>query len=116
MSDDPVLAALARLESGQAGMRADITGLRGEFTGIRIDLSDELGRTRAAIMEKIAELNASVVAIRDDIAINMGAADAMQKANDNTRELVRLQAEQMSLMRKQIKQLQADVRNIKGTP
>jgi len=91
-------------------------GLRGEFTGIRIDLSDELGRTRAAIMEKIAELNASVVAIRDDIAINMGAADAMQKANDNTRELVRLQAEQMSLMRKQIKQLQADVRDIKGTP
>jgi hypothetical protein len=30
--------------------------------------------------------------------------------------LVRLQAEQMSLMRKQIKQLQADVRDIKGTP
>lgn len=98
MSDDPIMSALADLKAGQSGIR------------------DEITRTRANIMERIDRLQDAVTAIRDDIAVNMGAADAMQKANDNTRELVRLQGEQLSIMWEQLKQAQQDIRELKGTP
>jgi len=42
MSDDPILAALARLEAGQKSLRTDFL--------------DELSKTRAEIMGKIADL------------------------------------------------------------
>jgi stress response protein YsnF len=46
----------------------------------------------------------------------MGAVDAVQRANDNTREMVRLQGEQLSVMWRQIKALEAKVREIRGDP
>lgn len=141
MSDDPILAALARLEAGQAELQAGQTELRTGLADVRTELTDgladlksgqqnlhavirtlrmdflsELGGRTVAITEKIAELKGEVTAIRDDIAVNMGAADAMQKANDNTRELVRLLGEQFSIMWKQLKQVQQDIRDLKGSP
>ncbi len=114
MSDDPILAALARLETGQAAMAARLGRLE---AGIgTLATRTELGETRAAIMERIDRVQDSLTAIRDDIAVNMGTADAMQKANDNTRELVRLQGEQLTVMWRQLKDLQAKVREITGDP
>jgi chromosome segregation ATPase len=130
MSDDPILSALARLEAGQASMQADQASLRTGFqalhTGfqtlrtdfhtLRTDMLAELGQTRGAIMGRMAELQASVTAIRDDIAVNMGGVDAVRQANDNTRaDLVQMR-EQMSVMWKQIKTLEARVRGITGDP
>jgi chromosome segregation ATPase len=130
MSDDPILSALARLEAGQASMQADQASLRTGFqalhTGfqtlrtdfhtLRTDMLAELGQTRGAIMGRMAELQASVTAIRDDIAVNMGRVDAVRQANDNTRaDLVQMR-EQMSVMWKQIKTLEARVRGITGDP
>ncbi len=46
----------------------------------------------------------------------MGAVDAMQRANDNTRELVRSQGEQLNIMWRQLKSLEAKVREITGDP
>ncbi|WP_428485950.1 hypothetical protein [Rhodopila sp.] len=89
--DDPILAALRRLEAGQTALRLDL-------------------------MARMDRLQDGLTAIRDDIGVNMGAADAMQRANDNTRELVRLQGEQMSVMWRQLKNLQAKVREITGEP
>jgi methyl-accepting chemotaxis protein len=109
MSDDPILSALARLEAGQASLRTEFQTLRTDFLG-------ELGQTRGAIMEKVADLQASVTAIRDDIAVNMGGVDAMRKANDTTRADMIQMREQMSVMWKQIKALEAQVRGITGAP
>ena len=67
-------------------------------------------------MSRTDRLQDSLTAIRDDIAVNMGAADAMQRANDNTRELVRSQGEQMSVIWRQLKALQERVRSITGDP
>ena len=95
MSDDPILAALTRLEAGQADMsgrlirleagQADMSGrlirleagqadtsdrltrLEAGQTSLRTDFLAELGSTRAAIMEKVEGLQDSVTAIRDDI-------------------------------------------------
>jgi hypothetical protein len=66
MSDDTILAGLARLEAGLLALEAGQTKLRTDFL-------DELGKTRADIMGKVAELQDAVTAIRDDIAVNMGA-------------------------------------------
>ncbi len=52
----------------------------------------------------------------DDISVNIGAVDAVHRANDNTRDLVRQQGEQMSVMWRQLKTLEARVRGITGDP
>jgi chromosome segregation ATPase len=137
VSDSPVLAALARLEAGQtrleagytrleagytrleAGatrLEADLTGLKAEQTRFRSDFLAELGRTRADIMERVDRLENAVTLIRDDIAVNMGAADAVERANENTRADVRTLGEQVSVMWKQIKQLQSEMREVRGDP
>jgi len=67
-------------------------------------------------MARIDRPQNSLTAIRDDIGVNMGAAEAMQRANDNTRELVRLQGDQLSAMWRQLKALEARVREITGDP
>ena len=116
MSDSPVLAALARLEAGQTRLEADITSLKGEQARLRSDFLAELGKTRADIMERVDRLENAVTLIRDDIAVNMGAVDAVERANDNTRADVRTLGEQMSVMWKQIKQLQSEMREVRGDP
>jgi hypothetical protein len=111
-----ILSALARLEAGQASMQADRASLHTGFQTLRTDMLAELGQTRGAIMGRVAELQASVTAIRDDITVNMGRVDAVRQANDNTRaDLVQMR-EQMSVMWKQIKTLEARVRGITGDP
>lgn len=57
-----------------------------------------------------------ITLIRDDIAVNMGGVDAARQANDNTRADVTQIREQMSVMWKQIKQLESRVRDITGEP
>ena len=39
--------------------------------------------TRVDLMERMDRLQDSLTAVRDDIGVNMGAVDAMQRANDN---------------------------------
>jgi uncharacterized coiled-coil DUF342 family protein len=130
MSDEAILAALARLEVGQTGvttrlagleagqteMRAEITGLRAELAAFRAGMVAELGKTRGEIMEKVEGVQNSLTAIRDDIAVNIGSVDAARKANDNTRSDVTQMREQMSVMWRQIKQLESRVRDITGDP
>jgi hypothetical protein len=91
VSDDPILAALGRLEVGQTKMRADV-------------------------MERIDRLQDAVTAIRDDISVDMGAVDMARMVNDNTREDVKQMREQLSVMWKQLKKAEADIRELKGGP
>ncbi len=126
MSDDPVLSALARLEAeaGRVSGRLDhlsggmdnlsgrmdalsgrmdhvsgrIDNFLADQSSFRADMLDELGKTRGVIMEKVADLQASVTAIRDDIGVNMGGVDSARKANDTTREDMIEMREQMSVM------------------
>jgi len=94
MSDDQiaaVLAALERLEQGQASLRAD--------------LSERLDRQQDAL-----------TAIRDDIAVTMNSANRAIEVNDHTREEVRLQTEAIKLMQRQIQRLQTEMRELRGTP
>jgi hypothetical protein len=106
-----------------AGLRTDfpfeIANLRSEFlakiASLRTDFLAEIGSRSADIMGKILELRADVTHIRDDIAVNMGAVDQVERVNENTRSDVRQMREQMSVMWKQLKQAQEDIRTLKGT-
>src|ERR1019366_6550894 len=127
MNHDPILAALDELKAGMTGMTTRIDRLEAGQTArmdrleagmtTRIDRL-EAGQiaTRVDLMERMDRLQDSLTAVRDDIGVNMGAVDAMQRANDNTRELVRAQGEQMTVMWRQLKNLEANVREITGDP
>jgi uncharacterized protein (UPF0335 family) len=104
-SDDStqrILDALIRLDEGQTSLRADFLA--------------ELGNTRSAIMDRVDRLENRVTAIRDDIDVAMGSTDAAQRVNDNTRADLRTLGEQVSVMWKQIKRLESQVRDITGNP
>jgi chromosome segregation ATPase len=117
---------ITQLREDQTGMRADITLMRGDITqlredqtGMRADITQmraDITQMRSVLMDRIDRLQDRITEVRDDIGVAMGSADAMQRANDNTRELVRLQGEQMSIMFRQIKRLEDKVRTITGDP
>ncbi|MSP02276.1 MAG: hypothetical protein EXR07_14680 [Acetobacteraceae bacterium] len=166
MSDDPILAAMGRLETGQTALRSDVTGLRADVTDLRtevtglrtevtglrdgqtalrtdmVDLRADVtdlrdGQTRLTadltslrtdltalrdgqttfrvdLMGRIERLENHITDIRDDIGVNIGRADRAHEAADNTRNEVRLMSQELSVMWRQIKRLESDVREIKG--
>ena len=92
-----------RLEEGQTAMRADQQALRADQQTLRADLMDRMDR-----------LQDTLTRLQDDIAVNMGAADAAQRVNDNTREDLRALREQVTIMWRQLKAVEAQVRNLSG--
>jgi predicted nucleic acid-binding Zn-ribbon protein len=152
MSEDLILAALARLEGSHnemrgemSGMRGEITGIRGEMTDMRVEMSDmqskltdlhagmadhgakidrlesgqslmrsELTTLRVELMARMDRLQNTLTLVQDDITVNMGAADAAFRVNENTREDVRALREQVSVMWRQLKTVEAKVRQITG--
>ena len=64
MSDSLVLAALTRLEAGQAQLQAELCQLKAEQKSLRSDFLAELGRTRGDIMERVERLEDAVNKIR----------------------------------------------------
>lgn len=72
MSDEPILAAIAAL---RADLMSRMDNLETGQAAFRTDLVAELGKARGAIMEKVAEVQTSITAIRDDIEVNFGAVE-----------------------------------------
>jgi predicted nucleic acid-binding Zn-ribbon protein len=124
MSDDPILAALARLEAGLARVeieqevtiRAAFTDIRADLRNFRTDLVDELAKTRGAIMARVDRVQETVQAMRDDIAVNFGAVDQVKRAHDNTREEVRILSDIVSTLVRKVRTLEDDMRTLKGDP
>jgi hypothetical protein len=89
MSEDPILAALARLEGGQAAMRDEAAGFREQV----------LNR---------------LTAIREDIGVNMARVDRVaDTATDIRAELSSLRVENTALW-KMIKALETRVEQIEA--
>lgn len=138
MSDDPmatVLAALSRLEAGQAKLatRDDLTKLADDVAKLAGDvakltgdviklagdvtkLTGDMIKLRTDLMARMDRLQDAITAIRDDIAVNLGTADQVRRANDNTRDELRALSEVVTTMLRQIQRLQTDVRELKGDP
>jgi chromosome segregation ATPase len=137
VSDDPILSALARLETvlaavqaGQNAMQADITGLKEDVSGLKEDVSGlkngqtgltgrldrlEAGQTslRVDLMARMDRLQNAIGAVQEDIHVNYFAAT---KATDDTRALalkVETQGLEIITMQQQILRLKTDVEELK---
>jgi predicted nucleic acid-binding Zn-ribbon protein len=125
MSDDPFDARLAelnalmdrsmsRLEAFHSGTNGVLERLEAGQKSLRADFLDELGKTRVELTGKFAEVKGEVSAIRDDIAVNIGSAEAAQRANDNTRADLRALGEQVQIIWKRMITIEADIRELKA--
>ena len=100
VSDSLILAALARLEVGQASLQEDVASLRADVSRIdagqaslREDLASlrtDMSRLdakqtslRVDIMARMDRLQNSLTGIRNDISVNFGSADAVKRTNDS---------------------------------
>lgn len=102
MSDDPSIQGL-------------IMGLFDRLQAIRKDLSEQrdqvrsdLTAARSAIMDRIDRAQDTLNAMRDDIGVNSGQAEAVRAAQDNTRTEMRALGDQLAAMERQIRRLQTD--------
>ena len=67
-------------------------------------------------MDRIDRVQDTVTGIRDDVAVNFGATDAVRRANDNTREELRGMGETIALLVRKLNRVEQDVRGLKGEP
>jgi hypothetical protein len=95
MSDDPVLAALARLEAGQASLRGDLTLLRVE------------------LMERMDRLQHSVDLVKDDVTVNYGSGDRVERLARSATDETRALAEVVRAMQRQIGKLRTDLEQLR---
>jgi hypothetical protein len=65
-------------------------------------------------MARMDRLQNTLTGVQDDISVNMGAADAVHRANENTRADLRGLQEQVSVMWRQLKTVEARVRQLSG--
>ncbi len=124
MSDDPILAALIRIEAGQIEYRQRFEALERRFDTLeqRFDKLEqrfdklEAGQTqlRVAVMDRIDRLENALSEIRDDIGVNMGRADRAHQAADSTRSELRELSQEMTVMWRQIKRLDTRVSDIES--
>jgi hypothetical protein len=124
MSDQPdrfeqILTEITGLRTGLGAVKTELGAVKTELGAVKTDLSgvktDLLG-VRTDLMGRMDRLQDSLTAIRDDIGVNMGRADAAVRANASTREDVRGLEEQFGLIWRKIRHLENRVREIGGDP
>ncbi len=128
MSDRPewvgdILAAMAQNHAAVmervAQSHAEIDQPRAEMGKLRTEVGQlraEMGRVCADVMGRIDRLQDKTTTMRDEDAVNFGAAERAERIALNTREEVRAMGEQISAMVRQIRRLQSDIREIRGEP
>jgi len=78
------------------------------------DVLTAIDRLRADLMARLDKHANQLNAIRDDIGVNFGTADAVRQANENTRDEVRSLGDVVTGMQRQIQRLQTQVRELRG--
>ena len=117
MSDQPdrieqILTEITGIRTGLGAVKTELGAVKTDLAGVKTDL---LG-VRTDLMGRMDRLQDSLTALRDDIGVNMGRADAAVRANASTREDVRGLEEQFGLMWRKIRHLENRVREIGGDP
>ena len=122
MSEDQVahvLAALDRLEAGQTQLGAHLDRLEAGQTQLGAHLDRlEAGQVqlRVDIMARIDRVQDTLTAVRDDITVVMGRADQAHRVADNVRDELRALNEVVTGVIRQVRNLQSDVRELRGEP
>ena len=122
MDEDKVLAALVRLEQGQANLLSDMTTLKTDVAGLQAEqhstrkdidsLRREQTEFRVVVMDRFERVENRLSAMSEDITTNMGAAMHALKRQDNDREEVRALTTMVHQMYTQVKRLQTDMTDV----
>ena len=105
MSDDPILAALARLEAGQGRLEVDMKSMRSDFL-------HELGNTRADVMDRMDRLQHRLDGLDEHLTMGLGNADRVERQADGVAEQNRILREQMTSMMKLLRMLEGRINNL----
>jgi chromosome segregation ATPase len=160
VSVDPILAALSRLEAGQAAIHTQVTGLsttvaglsttvaglstlvtdlrtemtdlRTEMTDLRTEMTDlrtemtarmdelrletrsSITELRVAVMDQIDRLQHTVELVKDDITVNYGMSDRVERLARAAQEETRALGGVVRAMQRQIARLKTDVDQLRG--
>ena len=83
-------------------------------------MSDEIlaaiAQLRSDLLARLDRMQNNAAVIRDEIAIDLGGVEAVRRDNEDMRSDLRQMREQMSVMWKQLKALEAKVREMRGEP
>lgn len=109
MSDDPVLAALIRLEAAQATLQAGQVTLQAGQATLRADVMERIDRLQDSV-------RAGLDSIHDDIAVTMHHSHRTREAHDATRVELRSLNETVDLLQRKLARVEAEVREIKDMP
>jgi hypothetical protein len=77
-------------------------------------MSEHETQIRLDLMERMDRIQNDVRLLRDDITVNYAAGERSERLARGASEEVRLMAEQLSGMRRQIHNLQVEVRALRG--
>jgi chromosome segregation ATPase len=144
MNEDPIIAALLRLETAQGRIEAQqarldtrlgaieaqldtrLSAIEAQLGALREDLNAlavrmnrlEAGHTslRVDLMARMDRLDNQLTALRDDMSVNFGATEAVKRANDNTREELRSLGDMVSALYRKVHNLETQVRDLTGDP
>ncbi len=107
-----MLAALTRLEAGQASVELRLASLQ---TG-QSSLHNDLTSLRVDLMQRMDRLQNASAAIRDDVGVNMARTERAHDAVANTRDELRSLGQEVAAAFRKIRQLEDRVREITGDP
>ncbi len=128
-SSTPILAALERLENGQAQMRVDLMARMDQLARttetrmdiqdevlarFRADLVDELGRTRSALMARMDRLQETLVRQQEDDVVNFGAADRAERIAKGAVDEGRILGEQFNALVRKVRSIEEEIRILRG--
>ena len=118
---------MARLETGQQSLQQgqkelwqaqkDLQQAQKELWQAQKDLQrghKDLHQGQRDIMARIDRLQDTVTSMQSDIAVNLGAAQHVERREENTREEVRALTNLVYAMERQIQHLQTEVRDLRG--
>ena len=113
---DGLETRMGGLENGQRALWEGISGLESRVNesldGLRVEVTSFCANMGA----RIDRVQDTATMIRDDIRVNYAATDNVRSLNHNTREDVHHLAEQVSGIYVRVKQLEEQVRDLKGDP
>ncbi len=81
----------------------------------RLDRSEAVHiQTRTELMARMDRLQDAMTDMRNDVLVNFGMVEQVQRAHDSTREELKTVNEMVILLVKRIRVLEADMRTLKG--
>jgi hypothetical protein len=122
MNDDPILAALARLEAGQTALEAGQTALKAGQTALEAGQTAlkagqtalEAGQTalRVDLMARMDRLQHRMDSLDEHLTLGFGHSDRVERRAQAVSEDNRLLGEQMVILTKLLRQLEGRINGL----